>query len=77
MYKNLIQLVKSLAKHNFISPINIARLRYLYILHKWPHFKHPKDLNEKINYLKFYGNTSLWQNFQINMLFVNILKIWG
>lgn len=60
MYKNLIQLVKSLAKHNFISPINIARLRYLYILHKWPHFKHPKDLNEKINYLKFYGNTSLW-----------------
>lgn len=45
---------------HILTPVNIAKLRYLYILHKWPNFKKPRDLNEKINYLKFYGDTSRW-----------------
>lgn len=29
-------------------------------MHKWPNFEHPKDVNEKINWMKFYGDTSMW-----------------
>lgn len=43
-----------------LSPLHIAKLKYFYKLHKWPNFKSPKNLNEKINWLKFYGDTSKW-----------------
>ena len=60
MKKMIIPVVELLAHWRVLTPKCVARLRYLYIMHKWPHFKHPRDLNEKINYLKFYGDTSRW-----------------
>lgn len=60
MKKLIIQIVELLANWHILTPIRVAKLRYMYIMHKWPHFEHPKDLNEKINYLKFYGDTSKW-----------------
>lgn len=60
MKKIIITAVELLAKLHILTPLRVAKLRYLYIMHKWPHFKHPRDLNEKINYLKFYGDTSRW-----------------
>lgn len=60
MKKMIIPVVELLAHWRVLTPKYVARLRYLYIMHKWPHFKHPRDLNEKINYLKFYGDTSRW-----------------
>lgn len=60
MKKVIIPIVELLANWHVLTPIRVAKLRYMYIMHKWPHFEHPKDLNEKINYLKFYGDTSKW-----------------
>lgn len=60
MKQFIIYFVNLLAKTGILSPIKIAKLRYWYILRKWPNLKRPTDLNEKINYLKFYGDTSKW-----------------
>lgn len=61
MVNTIIKLfIELLVKLKILSPINTARLKYLYKCHKWPNFKQPKDVNEKINWMKFYGDTSLW-----------------
>lgn len=52
--------VNILVKLHILTPIRVARLKFWYKLHRWPDFERPKDLNEKINCLKFYGDTSLW-----------------
>jgi len=52
--------ISFLVKLRILTPIRVARLKFWYKLHRWPNFEHPKDLNEKINWLKFYGDTSLW-----------------
>lgn len=52
--------VDLLVKLRILTPIRVARLKFWYKLHRWPDFEHPRDLNEKINWLKFYGDTSLW-----------------
>ena len=62
MKKLIISIVELLANWHLLTPIRVAQLRYLYIMRKWPHFKHPRDLNEKINYLKFYGDTMKCNN---------------
>lgn len=49
-----------LVKSHVLTPIRTARLKFFYKLHRWPNFEHPKDVNEKINWMKFYGDTSLW-----------------
>ena len=49
-----------LAKSGILTPIRVARLKFWYKMHRWPDFEHPKDVNEKINWMKFYGDTSLW-----------------
>ncbi len=49
-----------LARIRVVDPVGIAKLKYLEMLHKWPDFKRPRDLNEKINWLKFNSDTSLW-----------------
>ena len=49
-----------LGKLKVLSPIQVARLKYFYKFHRWPDFEHPIDLNEKINWIKFYGDTSQW-----------------
>ena len=56
----ILFLVHLLVKLRILTPIRVARLKFWYKLHRWPDFEHPKDLNEKINWLKFYGDTSQW-----------------
>ena len=41
-------------------PQTCAKILYWKALGKWPNFKHPKDLNEKINYLKFHADMHEW-----------------
>ena len=61
MMKQIILLmVGMLVKAGVLTPIRVARLKFWYKLHRWPDFEHPRDINEKINWLKFYGDTSLW-----------------
>ena len=52
-----------LVKMGILTPIRTARLKFFYKIHKWPDFEHPKDVNEKINWMKFYGDTSMWHIF--------------
>lgn len=56
----ILFVVDLLSKLHLLKPIQVARLKYYYKFHKWPDFEHPRDLNEKINWLKFYGDTSRW-----------------
>ena len=49
-----------LAKMRILTPMRVAKLKFWYKMHRWPDFRHPKDVNEKINWMKFYGDTSLW-----------------
>ena len=56
----LTTLVRRLCCLHLLTPVGVARLKYVWKLHRWPHFRHPRDLNEKINYLKFYTDTSAW-----------------
>lgn len=58
--KVIFAIVRFLERIHILSPIWIARLRFFYIMHHWPDFENPKDINEKINWLKFYGDTSMW-----------------
>ena len=58
--KIILFFVDLLARLHILTPKRVARLKYFYKLHRWPDFRHPKDINEKINWLKFYGDTSLW-----------------
>lgn len=52
--------VNLLCKLHILSPIQVAKLKYYYKFHRLPDFQNPKDLNEKINWMKFYGDTSQW-----------------
>ena len=40
--------------------MRVAKMKFWYKIHRWPNFEHPRDVNEKINWMKFYGDTSLW-----------------
>ena len=52
--------VSFLVRLHILTPIRVARLKFFYKLHRWPDFRHPRDINEKINWMKFYGDTSQW-----------------
>ena len=52
--------VSFLVRLHILTPIRVARLKFFYKLRRWPNFEHPKDINEKINWMKFYGDTSQW-----------------
>ena len=41
-------------------PVGLVNLRYFSRFHKFPDFKNPKDINEKILYLKLFTDTSRW-----------------
>ena len=43
-----------------ISPMLVTRLLYFKAFHKFLNLKNPINLNEKIQWLKFYGDTSKW-----------------
>lgn len=60
MKQILLRLIVFCAKHHIISDITIAKLKYRYKCHKRLDLHNPKDINEKINWLKFYGDTSRW-----------------
>lgn len=58
----ILAVVDLLCRLHLLKPIQVARLKYYYKFHRWPDFEHPTDLNEKINWLKFYGDTSRWSD---------------
>lgn len=60
MKATILFFVNLLVKLQILTPIRVARMKFFYKLHRWPNFEHPKDLNEKINWMKFYGDTSQW-----------------
>lgn len=41
-------------------PVATVKLRYFLRFKRFPDFKNPQDLNEKILYMKLYSDTSLW-----------------
>lgn len=41
-------------------PVTLVKFRYLFRFQKLPNLKNPKDLNEKILYLKLFTDTSRW-----------------
>lgn len=43
-----------------IKPLYSAKLMYLWAFHKRLNIDNPKDINEKIQWLKFYSDTSSW-----------------
>lgn len=59
--KSLINFIVTILTHlHVLTPLRTSKLKFLVKCHKWPNFKHPKDVNEKINWMKFYGDTSMW-----------------
>jgi len=56
----ILAIVNFLAKIHILTPINVARLKHFYKFHRIPNYENPKDLNEKMNWIKFYGDTSKW-----------------
>lgn len=56
----LKRIIYFLTKCHIINDITIAKLKYFYKFHKRLNLKNPQNINEKINWLKFYGNTSKW-----------------
>ena len=44
----------------FHNPRRLADILYHDVFHKWIDWKNPQTLNEKINWLAFYTDTSLW-----------------
>lgn len=62
MKRIILAIVNLLANLKILTPIKVARLKHFYKFHKFPNYEHLKDLNEKMNWIKFYGNTSKWAN---------------
>lgn len=58
--KIILAVVDLLCKLHLLKPIQVARLKHFYKFHKMPDYEHPTDINEKINWIKFYGDTSRW-----------------
>ena len=58
--KVILAVVALFCKLHLLKPIQVARLKYFYKFHKMPNYEHPTDINEKINWNKFYGDTSRW-----------------
>lgn len=56
----ILFIVNIFAKIGILTPICVAKFKFWYKIRRWPDFEHPKDINEKINWMKFYGDTSLW-----------------
>ena len=42
------------------SPRTLAAIYFHGSYKRWPNWKNPRDINEKIQWLKFYGDTSRW-----------------
>lgn len=44
----------------YVSPRHLAGMLYRLSTGRWIDWKHPRDINEKIQWLKFYGDTTQW-----------------
>lgn len=60
MKRIILYIVGLLDRLHILTPLRVAQLKYLYKCRRLPHFRHPRDINEKINWMKFYGDTHLW-----------------
>lgn len=58
--KIILIIINLLCKLHILKPIQVARLKHYYKFRKMPNYEQPTDINEKINWLKFYGDTSRW-----------------
>lgn len=58
-------------------PVAVVKLRYLLRFKKLPNLKSPKDLNEKILYMKLYTDTSLWTRLADKVSVRNYVKECG
>ena len=45
---------------SYLCPKLLASIYYYNVSNRWINWKHPRDINEIINWLKFYGDTSMW-----------------
>ena len=43
-----------------VSPKSVSKILFRHAFHRSLNIKNPVDLNEKIQWIKFYGDTSLW-----------------
>ena len=57
LFAPLIKFCEYLGKHH---PSLMVQLRYYAVYKRFAHLKNPKDLNEKILYIKLYTDTSRW-----------------
>lgn len=60
MNKTKLWLKKLYFKYWLRTPKRIISWLYSYVLGKEMNWNNPQDLNEKINWLKVYGDTSMW-----------------
>ena len=58
--KIILLIIDLLCSLRLLKPIQVARLKHFYKFHKFPNYENPIDINEKINWVKFYGDTSRW-----------------
>lgn len=56
----------------FLSPKQVISLRYKQVFGRPMNWDNPKDLNEKINWLKINSDTSLWPMLRINIVLENM-----
>jgi hypothetical protein len=57
LFSPIIALFGFLSVHN---PKLLIQIRYFLVFHKFPDLKNPKNLNEKILYLKLFTDTTKW-----------------
>lgn len=57
IFAPLIKLTAWMGEH---YPVTLVKIRYFVRFHKCVNLKNPKDLNEKILYLKLFSDTSQW-----------------
>ncbi|MCC8171361.1 MAG: glycosyltransferase [Parabacteroides sp.] len=60
MKKVLLSILSFLVGMQVLSPLQVAKLKYRIKLGKKLDLDNPEDLNQKINWLKFNSDTSLW-----------------
>lgn len=57
LFAPVIYFFNMLSEYN---PVLLIKIRYWLLFHRLPNLKNPKDLNEKILYLKLFTDTSKW-----------------
>ena len=57
LFAPLIKLTEWMGVH---FPVTLIKIRYFFRFHKCVNLKNPRDLNEKILYLKLFTDTSRW-----------------